>query len=243
MKAILTYHSIDTTGSIISTPPEDFARQLDQIEKTGVAVVPLGELLATPAPAIALTFDDGYVNFAESAWPRLRGRGWPATVFVVADMLGKLNTWERGRAAGLPLLGADALRDLAAEGVEVGCHGARHVRLRGIAADVFRRETLLARRSLEEALGTSVRSFAYPFGARHGSLDDSLHSTFTHIVTTRFDLVASDTSPWDLPRLDAFYFRGCDRLSGLLRPGFARWVHRRRALRKLGRRLRRWRKV
>jgi len=243
VKAILTYHSIDESGSVISTPSEDFVRHLDQLAGAGVAVVPLARVMEVKAPAVAITFDDGYVNFAEAAWPRLRDRGWPATVFAVGDMLGQVNSWETGPASGLPLLGADDLRRLAREGVDIGCHGARHVSLRGVSAEEFQRETVQARKRLEEVLETSVTSFAYPFGHRHGRLDDALRETFDRLVTTHFGLIEADTSAWDLPRLDAFYFRGNDRLSGILRPGFANWVHRRRTLRALGSRLRRWRRV
>ncbi len=243
MKAILTYHSIDESGSVISTSLDDFTRQLAQLETAGVEVVPLADVVDAEAPAIAITFDDGYVNFAEAAWPRLRKRGWPATVFAVTELLGQTNSWESGPAAGLPLLGASELRDLIREGVAVGCHSARHISLRGVSAETFQRETVQARERLEESLEVPIRSFAYPFGHLHGRLDDTLREAFDQIVTTQFALIESNTSPWDLPRLDAFYFRGNDRLAGLLRPGFANWVRRRRALRAFRSRLRRWRRV
>jgi peptidoglycan/xylan/chitin deacetylase (PgdA/CDA1 family) len=112
----------------------------------------------------AITFDDGYRDFAELAVPALRARGLHATVFVPAGHLGGWNSWDAGRAARRAILDAAELRELAAGGVEIGAHGASHVRLRDLDAEALERETGVARRTLESAAGRPVRLFAYPYG-------------------------------------------------------------------------------
>ncbi len=87
---ILTYHHV-TPGPdphFPHLPGEDFARQLDYLARN-YRVMRLGELAALsreggaiPPRALALTFDDAHDDFASEAWPRLRGLGLPATVFV-----------------------------------------------------------------------------------------------------------------------------------------------------------------
>ena len=42
---------------------------------------------------LALTFDDGFANFAEHAVPVLQRLSFPATVFVVSGHCGRLNDW------------------------------------------------------------------------------------------------------------------------------------------------------
>ena len=41
-----------------------------------------------PRRPVVLSFDDGYVDFAEHAWPLLRSHGAGATVYVVAGEVG-----------------------------------------------------------------------------------------------------------------------------------------------------------
>ncbi|HEX2723361.1 MAG TPA: hypothetical protein VHM24_10605, partial [Gemmatimonadaceae bacterium] len=64
MKAILTYHSIDENGSVISVTRAQLGAQLDALLSAGVRIVPLSSLAAVPAAthAVALTFDDGFAN-------------------------------------------------------------------------------------------------------------------------------------------------------------------------------------
>jgi peptidoglycan/xylan/chitin deacetylase (PgdA/CDA1 family) len=58
-------------------------------------VIPLGEALGLldagrplPRGAVCITFDDGYLNNYEVAWPALRRHGLPATIFLTAGFIG-----------------------------------------------------------------------------------------------------------------------------------------------------------
>ena len=100
MRAILTYHSIDSSGSPISIDAQSFQRHVDFLASSKLKVVPLSEIVSDSVEdALAITFDDGVVNFAAQAWPRLRDRGLPATLFVVTGRVGKDNAWGGRRDA------------------------------------------------------------------------------------------------------------------------------------------------
>ena len=69
MDAILTFHSIDRSGSVLSFPPEGLRRLLESLLESGVAIVPLRDLMdarSAPRHRVALTFD-GAVASATSA--------------------------------------------------------------------------------------------------------------------------------------------------------------------------------
>jgi peptidoglycan/xylan/chitin deacetylase (PgdA/CDA1 family) len=169
---LVMYHGL---GGEDGVAPDAFERQLDLL-RARRRVVPLQEAVAAlgrpeAAELAAITFDDGYRDFAELAVPRLTARGLHATVFVPAAVLGKHNAWDEGRAARREILSAAALRALDPASVGIGAHGATHVRLAGLAARhpaALDRETAGARKTLEDALGREVRHFAYPYG----QLDD-----------------------------------------------------------------------
>src|SRR6185503_12977388 len=104
MRAILTYHSIDSSGSPISLSEETFRAHVRFFGSGRVAVVPVADLPAVPdeRDAVALTFDDGFLNFTSSAMPLLSHLGFPATVFVVSDAVGGTNAWGGMAAPGIP---------------------------------------------------------------------------------------------------------------------------------------------
>ncbi len=107
MKAIVTYHSIDGSDSVISVDRDTFRRHVEWLCAANVPVRPLSDLVQPEcAEGIALTFDDGFENFATDAWPILRAHRLPATVFVVSDRVGRDNGWDSGdvRIPRLPLM-------------------------------------------------------------------------------------------------------------------------------------------
>src|SRR5580700_4908300 len=101
--AILTYHSLDDSGSVISTPPVVFRRQMEFLAQSGIPVVPLDQAVARPG-SVALSFDDGFGNLADHALPVLEQYHLPATIFVVSRYCGKMNNWPSQPAGGVPQL-------------------------------------------------------------------------------------------------------------------------------------------
>ena len=92
--AVLTYHRVaprdpdaDLAPGLISVTPDELDRHVAWFRRRA-AVVHLGDVHAArarrrlPRRALLLTFDDGYADFAEHAWPRLRAAGLAATLFV-----------------------------------------------------------------------------------------------------------------------------------------------------------------
>lgn len=213
MRAILTYHSIDRTGSVISITPEVFREHVQWIADRGIRVAPLDDLLAAATndgrDAIAITFDDGFANF-EGAANVLGQYGFPSTVFVVSAHVGGTNAWGGKEESGiptLPLLGWQDLERLAARGVTIGAHTRSHARLTAIGAAAAEDEMDACATELRARLGHAVKHFAYPYGDVNGLVAALAAKRFATSVTTRFSVLTDEDLPMWLPRLDMYYFR------------------------------------
>jgi peptidoglycan/xylan/chitin deacetylase (PgdA/CDA1 family) len=89
--------------ALFSATAEEFDRQIAYLKRR-FAIVPLPEAIefATgrkrpPQTAVAITFDDGYLDNYQTAFPILRSHGVSATFFVPTDFVGtrKLPWWDK----------------------------------------------------------------------------------------------------------------------------------------------------
>lgn len=238
MKAILTYHSIDDSGSVISVSPSAFRRHVRHFLAAGTRIVPVEELLADTSretDAVALTFDDGYVSVEREALPVLAEHALPATVFVVTSCVGATNRWPAGADPGvpaLPLLDWDALGRLSDRGLAIGSHTRTHRYLPALTQTGIDEEIGGAARDLAERLGTAPLGFAYPYGAVCAPARAAAGSAHDWACTTAFGELDADAR-LDLPRLDMWYFEREGLLERWGTAWFRRWIRRRRRLRQL----------
>lgn len=149
-----------------------FAAQMAWLHRFGYRVIGLqeayrvlfeGEPLA--GNAVVLTFDDGFQNFHDYAFPVLKRYGFPATVFLVADLLGRDPEWLAGEnMVTSALMSPDTVRTLRRHGVLFGSHTLTHPRLSRIDRDRMRVEVALSKKKLETVLEEEIDFFCYPYG-------------------------------------------------------------------------------
>ena len=216
MDAILTFHSLDDSGSVLSFPPARFETLLDGLLDEGTRFVAPGDLVSPddqPGNRVALAFDDGIRSVADEALPRLSDRGVPATLYVVSDFVGRDNRWptQPPDAPELELMDWEGLRDWTGAGLSIGCHTATHPRMDRVAGeDVWSRELDSARERLEDRLSVPVRSFAYPYGRVSDAAVAAVRSRFDDASTTRMGFVRRGDDAHLLPRIDSYYLRSFD---------------------------------
>jgi peptidoglycan/xylan/chitin deacetylase (PgdA/CDA1 family) len=154
------------------TTPSRFGSYIDRLRARGYTFIDESTFLAAldgpPADRskqIFLTFDDGYTEVHDVAWPLLAERGIPFHVFLVTDYAGRENTWDLslGRPA-FRHLDWPAVREMASRGVTFGSHSASHADLTRLMNDALRADLTRSRRTLEDAIGRPVRTLSYPFG-------------------------------------------------------------------------------
>lgn len=147
--SILMYHSISDRDEDVrhpyfqtNTKPEIFARQMQFLADNDYKVISLSEALslisnpssqatshklqATKAPRYAvLTFDDGYRDFLDSAWPILKKHSFTAMMFLPTGFISNESQCLNSRDC----LTWDEIKALAGEGVSFGAHTVSHVQL------------------------------------------------------------------------------------------------------------------
>lgn len=240
MRGILAYHSIDDSGSVISIPPDLFRKQAEWLASGEVQVVPLDEIQQQPpeSHSVALTFDDGFDTFASVAWPELRERQLPVTLFVVADYVGRTNSWNPNtNIPPLPLLGWDELGQLAEEGVTLGSHTRTHPDLTRLETSRLEDEVGGSVERIVQKTGVRPRAFAYPFGRLNPSVAEAVRQAYRSACTTELRFVEPSDPPHLLPRIDMYYCHRNGRLETWGSNGFRTYVAVRHLLRRVRSRL------
>lgn len=172
---ILMYHRVAPQGlpdlKRYRVTPGAFKAQLQYLHEAGFYSVSLEEWRIAreaqkplPGRAILLTFDDGYRDFLDYAWPLLKQYGFGATVFLVATKIGQTNSWDNFYGEAVPLLDWPEILQLQAQGLEFGSHSTNHVPLTALTPAGVAQEAAHSRALLEGGLSRPVRTFAYPYG-------------------------------------------------------------------------------
>jgi peptidoglycan/xylan/chitin deacetylase (PgdA/CDA1 family) len=201
--------------------PEAFERHLRYLRDAGYYSVSLetwreaaSAKRPLPGRAVVLTFDDGYQDFLTHAWPLLQRYGFSATVFLVADAIGRTNAWDDDYGPPVPLLDWDEIGHLRNEGVEFGSHSATHRRLTLLKNAEVVEEAARSRAILQDRLREPVSAFAYPYGATDRAVQHLVGACgYTIGVTCAHAPSGFGDSPLALPRLEV---TGSDGLSGLV---------------------------
>lgn len=210
---ILMYHAVTPGCARPSWPwavsARQFCEQLDFLVSEGYATPTMSELVAAPtrfraSRTAVITFDDGYADNLP-ACEALHKRGMRASWFIVTGSIGHEPAWPSdGRPPGR-LLDATELREMHAAGMEIGSHTVNHVRLPDIDAAHLMKELVDSKTALEDLLGHTVESFAYPYGAWDARCAGAVKQTgYAAACTTRTGWALRDNTPYQLRRLTIF---------------------------------------
>jgi peptidoglycan/xylan/chitin deacetylase (PgdA/CDA1 family) len=171
--AILMYHGIsDNLEPDVSpyyqtnTSPALFAQQVRWLTDEGFRSVGLEEGLQLAEQGrlgqekvVVMTFDDGFRDFYDSAFPVLQAHGYTATVFLPTAFIGQSRQSFKGRGC----LTWQEVRELRAQGIQFGSHTVIHPVLYKTPWSHIREQLSSSRRTLEQELGETITSFAYPY--------------------------------------------------------------------------------
>ncbi|CAG7839741.1 xylanase deacetylase [Clostridium novyi B str. ATCC 27606] len=158
---VIMYHSIKyEKGNGVRLPKEKFEEQMKYLKEHNYSTLTMDELYdflknnkKIPKKAVVLTFDDGYKDNYDTAYPILKKYGFKATLFVITNCIG---TGE--------YLTVDQLKEMDKNGFDVESHTTNHEKLTEFSYEDQYKIFLESKQNLERLLNKKVKYIAYPYG-------------------------------------------------------------------------------
>lgn len=173
---ILLYHQINDIPRSrdplqLTVHPSLFEREMAFLYKNGYQCLSLASMVrmqmqgeSLPARAFAITFDDGYQDNYDYAFPILCKYGFTATIFLVPERVGKTTKWwGLTREQEFPLMPWTTIGEMALAGIEFGSHTRSHALLSELSIDQLIWEFSTSKQMIENALDKPVELFAFPY--------------------------------------------------------------------------------
>lgn len=165
---ILMYHSVGYEQGSFFVSPQSFFKQMDYLKKNGYQVISLDELvqdirkqMPSKRRQVVITFDDGYQNNFQYAYPILKKFGFPATIFVITDLVGT-----GGSGKGMEFASWDQIIQMSNNSIAIGSHSKTHYNFDGqMDEKVALAELLDSKKIIEGKVNRPVEYFCYPSGA------------------------------------------------------------------------------
>ncbi len=183
---LLIYHRVGGgTDNELDLHPHTFRRQLDILD--GHDVLSLDDSLdrlnaGDVSPSVVLTFDDGFADVYENAWPLLKDRRLPFTIYLASAYMGEPMVWEGATATGQPGRGLSwaQLEEMLASGLcTLGNHTHHHVRPEALTIAELDECTT----EIQRHLRVTPRHFTYPWGVRVPPMDEAMRDRFRSAST------------------------------------------------------------
>ncbi|MEW5894591.1 MAG: polysaccharide deacetylase family protein [Candidatus Omnitrophota bacterium] len=157
---VLVYHYVSYDEWSLAVTPENFERQMKYLKDRGFTVISLDSYIDSkkagkklPRNAVAITFDDGRKDIYENAYPVLKKYGYPATIFLITQWMGKDEylTWKQ-------------IQEMAQNSIDFGSHTRHHRYLPDLTEGEMRQEIFASKKDIERFLNKKIHHFCYPAG-------------------------------------------------------------------------------
>jgi len=198
----LMYHELELPGRPLCQsepgyvryilPLETFRSQMAWLKTSGWRGLSVGDAIRYPAePSVCITFDDGCETDLIAAAPVLREFGFNATFYLAAGFLGTPG-----------YLHPSQVRDLDAQGFEIGCHSMTHPYLSDLPEAELKHEIVDAKLHIETMVGHPIQHFSCP-GGRYDqrTLQTARQAGFATVANSQFHANSPSTSRYELGRV------------------------------------------
>ena len=167
---VLAYHNISPEKSDKMTVRQEmFEQQMGLLKEKGYRVVSMDQFFdflefkgSIPPKSVVITIDDGWLSAYEIVLPILKKYGYPATLFIYTDVIGR----------GSKTVSWPQLLEMTAQGIAVQVHTMSHRNLahpekmesfKGYFENL-ERELSGSREIIKKKLNLEAKYLAYPYG-------------------------------------------------------------------------------
>ena len=162
---VLNYHQInDIAQNSLTIRTDQFEEQMKYLSENGYHTITPTEMLDAwengtelPDKPVIITFDDGYVDNYQNAFPILEKYRLKATIFLISDYMGMYPnylTWDQAKQMQQSGL------------IQLESHTLNHADLTKLdSTEEIRHELYGSKQAIEFQLGNTVQYIAYPCGA------------------------------------------------------------------------------
>ncbi len=200
MVSILMYHNVDHSDrpKTNTVSPESFLKQMAYLQQHGYHVITLDAWVTAikqnkifPHKTVVITFDDGFENNYTQAFAILKQYQFPATIFLITDVVGKPGflTW-------------DQIKEMEKSGISFGSHTRLHSYLPSIDHAEQRNQIQISKEILETQLGHTIDYLAYPSGGFNESIQALVkESGYKGACTTNRGYHPHNDDPYEIKRI------------------------------------------
>lgn len=177
---VIMYHRVikdETEKGVHGTyvTVEQFEEQMKYLKKKGYETVTFKDLLNNRYKQrfdkdkkwIMLTFDDGYKDNYENAFPILKKYQFKGIIYILDGI--EYNKWDVENSENpekrFTLMNRDELLEMQNYGIEFGGHTCTHPRLTELSLEETKTEVINSKFNIEKTIGRELLSFAYPYGS------------------------------------------------------------------------------
>lgn len=200
--AVLNYHRVsDIDGNALIVTVGEFDAQMKWLADEGYEAITADELAdflergtKLPRKPVLITFDDGYADNYENAFPILQKYGHKALVFLITDYIG-MNGY----------LSWSEIYEMERGGVVFGSHTVDHEVLTGLSRAAVFHELAVSKAKLDEKLRAPARFLAYPCGYADEDVKElTRRAGYRGAFTVTFGRDAPGDDMYELSRVPIF---------------------------------------
>lgn len=202
---VLMYHHVESADiakenkrTSLNVPPDTFRKQMEYLKSKGYTAITPTDLvnffdggMSIPKKSVLITFDDGYVDNGDNAYPILRELGLKATIYIATGLMENFNYLSWGKISEMNGSGV----------INFGNHTWSHKNVGG-NHDTVTKEIKTADTQLTDHGINNLKTFAYPYGIETGFAEKLLSNMgYKLAFTTVPGRVMCKQKRFELPRI------------------------------------------
>lgn len=201
---VLNYHQVNNHDhNPLTLSDTEFEAQIKYLAKKGYTTISPDDLAdylqygkELPPKPILITFDDGYKDNYQVAYPILKKYHFTATIFLIS---GFVNSYDR-------YLTSAQIKEMADNGFSFESHTVNHIPLTNAASDEeILNQLIKSKEAIEWSLGQKINYLAYPCGSYDQHVIDlTKKAGYRAAFTINFGRDTTNSTLYSLNRIPIF---------------------------------------